>query len=462
MRPFLSLSDYRRHPMVLTAAAVTALVVGMLLGIAAHETANPLLRGTVAVLAPVGRVWTNALRMIVLPLIVAHIVVALASPTLSRHVGRLTGLSFALFVALLVMAAAYTLMLAPPLVHRLAVSPEAVASLRANVTMPASGTTPGAASLHFSDWLTALVPSNVLAAATSGEMLPVIVATMLFALALRAITPARRDALLEVFRAVAEVTIVLAGWLIRVLPIAVLALTADMAAQSGFVIAKGVGYFILLLSALLAGFTVLLYPIAAIGGGVSLRRFARGVAPSQAVAVGTRSSLASLPVLLDGADTRLGLPSAAATFVLPLSVSVFKLNRTISSPLKLIFLSHLFGFALTPQTLIVFVAAVTVLSFGSPGIPSGGSLVTLPFYLAAGAPLEGVILLTAVDAIPDMFKTVLNVTGDMSVAAIVSRVLPRLAPNESGAAAVAGAVAGASASTSASTSTGTSTVAGSA
>jgi proton glutamate symport protein len=433
VRSLLALLDHRRHPAALTVAAITALVMGLALGMAAHESTNVVLHRAVAVLTPVGTLWTNALRMIVLPLIVAHIVVALGSPSLSRHVGRLTALAFALFLALLALAAAYTLLLAPPLVHRLAVSPDAIQSLRANVAMPAGTSSQHAGTLQFTDWLTGLVPANLLGAAARGDMLPVIIATVLFSVALRSITPARREALLDVMRAIAEVTMAIAGWLIRLLPIAVLALTAEMASHSGLVIARGIGYFILLLSALLAGFTVVLYPIASLGGRISLRRFARGVAPSQGVALGTRSSLASLPVLLDGARTRLGLAPAAADFVLPLSVSVFKLNRTISSPLKLLILAHLFGFTVTPESMVVFIAAVTVLSFGSPGIPSGGSLVTLPFYLAAGAPVEGVILLTAVDAIPDMFKTVLNVTADMSVAAIVSRLLPRIAPADTAA-----------------------------
>ena len=113
-----------------------------------------------------------------------------------------------------------------------------------------------------------------------------------------------------------------------------------------------------------------------------------------------------------------------AGFVLPLSVSTFKLNRAISSPFTLIFLAHLYGIALEPGYLATFVVTVMILSFSSPGIPSGGFMVTLPFYVAAGIPIEGVVLLRAVDAIPDIFKTLLNVTADMTVASIVARFVP--------------------------------------
>jgi Na+/H+-dicarboxylate symporter len=124
---------------------------------------------------------------------------------------------------------------------------------------------------------------------------------------------------------------------------------------------------------------------------------------------------------MEGADKRLGVPTEVGSFVLPLAVSAFKVNRTISSPLKLLFLAHVYGITLDPGTVALFIPTVMLLSFSSPGIPSGGFLVTMPFYLAAGIPVEGIVLLKAVDAVPDIFKTLVNVTADMSVATIVAR-----------------------------------------
>jgi Na+/H+-dicarboxylate symporter len=111
-------------------------------------------------------------------------------------------------------------------------------------------------------------------------------------------------------------------------------------------------------------------------------------------------------------------------------VSTFKVNRTISAPFKLLFLAHLFGIPVSPAFLVIFIASVVVLSFSSPGIPSGGFLTTLPVYLAAGLPIEGLILLKAVDSVPDIFKTLVNVTADMSAAAIVARFVGPDAPVE--------------------------------
>jgi Na+/H+-dicarboxylate symporter len=124
--------------------------------------------------------------------------------------------------------------------------------------------------------------------------------------------------------------------------------------------------------------------------------------------------------LLEGAK-RLGLPAEASSLTLPLAVAVFKVNRTLSSTIRLLMVAAMFSVPVDAGTLAAFLFTVFLLSFTTPGLPGAGSMATLPAYLAAGLPLEGVMLFEALDAIPDVFKTVANVTADLSAAAIVSR-----------------------------------------
>ncbi len=161
--------------------------------------------------------------------------------------------------------------------------------------------------------------------------------------------------------------------------------------------------------------------MATIAGRVSLARFARAVWQSQLVAVSTRSSLASLPTALDGAKRWLAAPDAATGFTLPLAVSVFKVNRTISSLAKLFFIAHLYDLNLDAPQIITFTLTIMLLSFSAPGIPGGSPSTSLPAYLAVGTPIEAYILFEAVDAIPDIFKTLTNVTGNMTALVIVAR-----------------------------------------
>jgi Na+/H+-dicarboxylate symporter len=126
--------------------------------------------------------------------------------------------------------------------------------------------------------------------------------------------------------------------------------------------------------------------------------------------------------LVDGGRDRLRLPSTGTSFVLPLSVSIFKVNRPISAVVKLMLVAHVYGIPLRPTTLAIFLATVMIISFSAPGIPkSGPGFKTLPAYLAAGIPIEGIIVIEAVESIPDIFKTLLNVTGDMSAATLLTR-----------------------------------------
>jgi Na+/H+-dicarboxylate symporter len=122
------------------------------------------------------------------------------------------------------------------------------------------------------------------------------------------------------------------------------------------------------------------------------------------------------------ATQELRLPPGAAGFVLPFAMATVKISRAMSAPLKLLFLSFALGLPLGAERLVPFVIAVLLLSFVVPGLPGRGpEAAILPLYLAAGLPLEGIVILEAADAIPDMFKTALNVTGILSAGAIVTR-----------------------------------------
>jgi Na+/H+-dicarboxylate symporter len=267
-----------------------------------------------------------------------------------------------------------------------------------------------------------LVPTNLVSAAANDQMLSVIIGVVLFSLALRQLSPDQRDPFLRLARALSALCMVLVRWLLMLLPVGAFSLSIALTSRSGPVLAGAVGAYVVLAIVLLLIFTGLLYPIATLLGGIGLARFARGVLPSQAVAVSTRSSLATLPALMEGAE-KLFLPKEMSAFVLTLAVSIFKVNMAITVVLKLYLLSRVYQIEFGLDYLAFFVAAVFLFSMGAPGIPSGSFLTTLPLFLAVGIPIEGLILMKAVDAIPDIFKTLANVTADMTAATVVTRLL---------------------------------------
>jgi Na+/H+-dicarboxylate symporter len=234
--------------------------------------------------------------------------------------------------------------------------------------------------------------------------------------------------LLGFIEAVAEAVGVFVRWVIYLLPVAAFALSFVIATETGLSIAGSLVYFVVALSAMLLVFTLLLYPVTAVFGKVGPGRFVSSTAPALAVGAGTRSSLAALPAMLDGAENRLGIRREVSGFILPLLVSSFKVNPAISQTFEVIFLTAVYGLELSPAFLISFAVTTLILSFASAGIPSGSKLLSWPIFLAAGVPVEALVVLKVIDAIPDIFKTLLNVTADMSITVIVQRFAGLAAP----------------------------------
>jgi Na+/H+-dicarboxylate symporter len=266
------------------------------------------------------------------------------------------------------------------------------------------------------------LPNNLIEAARKGEIFPILVFTVFLGAAVRRLPEEKRLPLTRALQGLAEAMLTVARWILLGTPAGVFGLTYVAALHAGGAAAGMMTAFIVLVCALLALAIVLLYPITALLGRTSLRTFAKAAAPAQLVAISTQSSIAALPALVQGGADHLRLPARETGFVLPLCVSVFKLNRTVSATAKLLFLAYIYGVPISVGTFAIFLGTVIILSFGAVGVPQGGvAFSTLPAYIAAGIPLEGIVVLEATSMAPDILKTVLNVTGDMSVATLLSR-----------------------------------------
>lgn len=411
------LKEKKRHNIKLTVSTLLALGAGLSLGMLIHGSPNESLKAFAGYAEAIGILWSNALQMMVLPLIVSTLIYHFAAHGSSRFASKVSGLSIGTFIVLLSAAAIFTVLLTPPILERLPISQQ----VSSTAVAPESSAPKDDGNSGAKDFVNGVVTSNPVKAAADGALLPLVVSSILFAFALTRIKDELRQPLLTILLAISETSQVLVGWVIRLMPIGVFAYAIAIAAKFGLKVSGMLGYFIITLCLLLLIFTLLLYPVAALIGGVSMRRFAQALAPAQAVAISSRSSIASLPALILGAERNVIAPAPITNLVLPLSVSAFKINRTISSVFNFLFLAYAYGVPLSGTKVTIFVLTAILLSFSSPGLPSGGKMVTLPAYIAAGIPIEGVILLKSVDAIPDLFKTVLNVTGDMTALTIVGR-----------------------------------------
>jgi proton glutamate symport protein len=398
------------------AGLVAGLVVGWVLAAVGGSTSARV----EAVVAPLGTLWINAVRMTIVPLVVSLLFVSVATAGGGRAIAREGVVAFATFFGLLALAAIFAWALVPPMIRDAPFTAEARAALQASAQSSATATTGMIKSLPgFSQWITSIIPTNVVKTAVDSAMLPLVVFVLLFAAAARRIDVVGRDALVSFFSTVGSAMTTVVRWVIALAPIGVFALVVGPASRGGGSLAGALGYYVLGISLLVTLFTLCIYPVAHLAG-VPLGLFVRGVFPAQVVAFASSSSLASLPALIEGAR-RIGIPDRVGGFTLPLAVSTFKVATPITWGTATMFLAHLYGIELMSGAMASMCATAVVLSFSIPGVPNGGLLMMAAFAASYGVPAEGVGLLLAIDTIPDLFGTVTNVTGDLVATTVVNR-----------------------------------------
>jgi Na+/H+-dicarboxylate symporter len=255
-------------------------------------------------------------------------------------------------------------------------------------------------------------------------MLQLILFTLILALAIAKTEPAVREPLLAVFRGLSEAILVIVRWVVALAPLGVFALVLPLAAHGGAGVAGAVGFYVVAYSLASILIVLLLYPVVMVGARMSMARFARAVLPAQSVAFASSSSIAALPALVEGAERVLEVPKRVSGFVVPLAVSMFKIAAPVTWTMGALFVGWFYGIPLSLTGLATIAFASVFLAFAAPGVPRGGFLVLTPLFLAIGLPAEGIGILIAVDAIPDLFATVLNATGYMAATAIVARQAP--------------------------------------
>lgn len=272
------------------------------------------------------------------------------------------------------------------------------------------------------EWIRNLAPSNVIDAAANDRILPLVIFATFFGFALTRIDAPRRAALVGFLDALSEVMIKIVHWVLLAAPVGVFALSYGVGAHAGVGAASVLAHYVVVVSGAIIGSILVGYALAVVLARTPLVAFARAMAPTTAVAFSTQSSLASLPAMLDSAKA-LGVPDHVRNMILPLAVAVFRFTSPVGNLAVVYFVCHLYGIEPTMAQMIagIFVAfAASVAAVGLPGTTS--FIVSIaPICLAVGAPIEILGILIAVEVIPDIFRTIGNVTGDVMVTKAVAR-----------------------------------------
>lgn len=403
-----------------TTRVLAALAGGLLIGSGISASGSSFLQAVAGAVEPLGTIWINAIRMTLIPLIMSLLFLSTVNFSEARMAGIAGARALMVFLAYLIGSAVFAAVTVPALFQWLPIGANAAKTL--GTPIPAAALQQQAQQLPtFAQWCVDLIPTNPIRAAADGTIIPVVAFSVLFGLASLQIRCDLRDSLVRLFRAVSESMLTLVRWFIKLAPLGVFALILPLTAKMGTAALGSFGYYVIVTSCLLLAQTLLLYLITAAMGGVSATRFAKAALPAQAIALSSRSSLASLPALLEGAEKTLNSRAETVGFVLPLAVSIFKIATPVAWLAGACFIARLYSVPFGPMQAAIVLAASVLLSFGTPGIPMGGLVLLAPVFSSAGLPIEGIGILMALNLVPDTFETILNVTADIGAAAVLSR-----------------------------------------
>lgn len=395
-----------------------SLIAGLILGavLAAWAPATALTAADFA--QPIGQAWLNGLQMTIVPLVVALLITGVAATAEAAQAGRLAGRAIALYVVVLFLSAVAAALLTPLFLHIAPLPRESADALRAALAGAEKvGPVP-----PIGDFLAAIIPSNIVKAAAENAFLSLIIFSLIFAFAMTRVGGEAQKLLTDFFKALRDVMLVVIDWVLWVGPVGVFALALVVGAKAGTGAFGALIHYILTVAGVGLAVTIFAYPVAVFGGRVGLGRYVRAALPSQAVALSTQSSLATLPVMIEGSG-KLGVPVAVSGVTLPLAVAIFRATGPAMNFAVAIYVAEWFGVPLSPATLAVGVVVATLTSLGSVSLPGTVSYVSAiaPVAATIGAPVSPLGLLVAVETIPDIMRTVGNVTWDIAATSWLSR-----------------------------------------
>ena len=404
----------------LAARVLVALILGLAAGAACNALGNASLTVAAGIVEAVGGLWLNLLRMTIVPLVFCLLVTGIVSVANAAATGKLATRAILLFSVGMLIAAIYGTVASQGALSLWPVDPAGASAMRAGAGGVDLAEVPVAG---LGDWLKSLAPSNPVQAAAEGAMLPLVVFGMFFGLAATRLAAARKASLVDLFSAVADTMIVIVRWVLWAAPVGVFALSLGVGLRAGLGAAGTILQYVIIVSLITASITILPYIVVALKRGVSVRAFARATAPVQALAFSTQSSLACLPAMVERAQDDLHIPPKVTGLVLPLAVAVFRITGPVANLSVAYFCAHIYGVQPSLAQMVAAVFVAWTISVGSVGLPGQVSFLAslVPICLTLGVPIDLLPLLLAVEVIPDIFRTVGNVTADVGAVVVLNR-----------------------------------------
>jgi len=404
----------------LSVRVLIALITGLALGAAAAAYAGPGVKHAIELIESVGGLWLNSLRMTVVPLIFAVLVTGIAGVADAAATGRLAVKTLLWIVGWLTFGACFAVVFADGFYAIWPVTEAGAQALKAGATAAPDVIK---AAPNIVGFIKGLAPQNVIKAASEDSILPLVVFAAFFGFAVTRLPDARRQSLTDFFLNIGDVMVMIVRWVLQAAPVGVFALALGVGLRAGIGAAGEIAHYVAAISLGNIGMMVFAYLFALFVGRAPLRIWARSVAPVQVAAFATQSSLACLPAMIERCRDDLGVPDRVTGLVLPLAVAIFRSTGPLANLGVALFLLRVYDVhpgAMQMAGAIFVAVATSLASVSLPGQVSFFASI-VPICMTLGLPVDILPILIAVEVIPDIFRTVGNVTADMALTVFLAR-----------------------------------------
>ena len=375
--------------MHLSVKILIGLILGIVGGLIAGPTAVPWMKVWIA---PIGTIFINLIKMVIVPVVLASIVSGVASIGDVKKLGRVGVKIMVFYLATTAFAVAIGLMFGT------------LMQPGKGLTIPAGAKAASKLAPPLQDVLVNIIPSNPFVAMEKGDMLQIIVFAIFLGIGITMVG-AKAKPVDDFFNGLAEVTYKIIDMIMSFAPFGVFALMMPVVAA-------------MYLAAIVHAVVVYSGTVATLGG-MSPIRFFKGIAPAMLVAFSTCSSGATLPVTLKCTQENLGVRKDVSSFCLPLGATVNMDGTAIYCGLAALFVAQAYGIELNAGQYMTIILTGTLASIGAAGVPGAGLIMLTLVLTSVGLPIEGVALIAGIDRVLDMARTTLNITGDAAGCVVV-------------------------------------------
>lgn len=384
-----------------------ALVLSVVVGLIAGEPALSFINWWIA---PIGTIFINLIKMMIVPVVFFSLVVGMTSLGDTKKLGRIGAKTVCLYLLTTAVAILIGFGIAG------IVSPGTGLDLTSNAAVKVKE----APSLM--QVLVAMIPANPIDAMAKAQILPVIVFSLFVGIGIVQVGGERAQLLIKFFDAAAEVTYKIIGIVMQFAPIGVFALLLPVVAKNGPAVLLPLMSVIGCVAIGCAIHAIVVYSsLARVWGGHTPMEFFRGMSEAMMIAFTTCSSAAALPINMKNCQEKLGVSREVSSFVLPLGATINMDGTALYMGVCSLFVANVFGVDLTMGQMLMIILTGTLASIGTAGVPGAGLIMLAMVLQTAGLPLEGLALVAGIDRVLDMFRTCLNITGDGAVTIVMDQ-----------------------------------------